>query len=252
MERGTVDNAMPNSGERSDIGPLPDWAARYIMTQDYRDLQVLLGNGRVSGSVPWHFVDGNTGNYLSIKDRPKVWLDARGTSSSFGADALPAGAFDYKTGWVPDLAHQPSLNFVPYLVTGDRYFADELSAQANWSLANQWTTHRQKSPSQDLVFFGEVRAFGWTMRTLGEAAYILPDTSPLKVHLENVVNNNLQWVISTYLNGPDLTKVRHEECLKDYLMILGTIRGRQIFMELLTLDERLCRCCDGYPCGARL
>ncbi len=27
MGRGTIDNAMPGTGERSDIGPLPDWAA---------------------------------------------------------------------------------------------------------------------------------------------------------------------------------------------------------------------------------
>ncbi len=150
------------------------------MTQDHRDLQVMLGNGRVSGSVPWHFIDGATGSYLSIKDHANVWLEPRGISPSFGKDALPAGMFDYRTGFAPDLAHQPSLSFVPYLVTGDRYFADELSAQSNWTLANVWTANRQKSPTKDLVFFQEVRGFGWTMRTLGEAAFLLPDASPFK------------------------------------------------------------------------
>ncbi len=201
MKRGTVDNAMPGTGERSDIGPLPDWAVRFILTQDYRDLQVLVGNGRVSGSIAWHYVGNQDGNYISIKDHPNVWLESRGISSSFGKDALPKGMFDYRTNFIADLAHQPSLSFIPYIVTGDRYFADELTAQANWSLANVVPSNRQKSESKDLVFFQEVRGFGWTMRTLGEAAYVLPDSSPSKTYLTGVVNNNLQWLQNTYVDG---------------------------------------------------
>ncbi len=200
MGRGTVQNLMPDPGERSDIGPLPDWAARYILTQDYRDFAVLLGNGRVSGSVPWHFIDATTGTYLDINNHPLVWLDSRGTSRDYKNDALPADVFDYQVGFIPDVAHQPSLSYVPYLFTGDHYFADELSAQASWTIANVWPANRWQSDTKDLLAFQQVRGFAWAMRTLGDAAFLLPDTAVLKPHFVSIIQNNIEWVNESFVS----------------------------------------------------
>jgi hypothetical protein len=35
----------------------------------------------------------------------------------------------------PDDEHQPSLALVPYLLTGDRYYADEMAFWANYGIA---------------------------------------------------------------------------------------------------------------------
>ncbi|WP_052336009.1 calcium-binding protein [Rhodopirellula sallentina] len=199
LGRGTVDNAMPGTGERPDIGVLPDWAVRYVLTQDYRDLAVMLGNGRVSGGVPWHFV-GDDGEYLSIDDHPLLWLDHRGVSRYYGDDAMVSDAFDYGSDTLPDLAHQPSLSYLPYLMTGERYFADELTAQANWSMASVWTPGRLKSSTNDLVYHQQVRGFGWTMRTLGDAAFALPDDHINKELFGDIITNNIDWVRTTFID----------------------------------------------------
>ncbi len=201
MGRGSVENSMPLVGERSDIGPLPDWAVRFLLTQDYRDKEVMLGNGRVSGTVPWHFWDDGIEDYVSVVNHPKLWLDPRGTGSYHGSDRLPSDIFDYSVNFQVDTAHQPSLNYVPFLITGDRYFADELAAQTSYTVGNVWTPNRLRSDTDDLVFFQQVRGFGWTLRTMGDAAFLLPDGSKAKLEVDQMIDNNLDWLIEVFVDG---------------------------------------------------
>src|SRR5207249_6821163 len=113
-----VTQAMPTTGGRVDIGPETAWTARFLLSQDQGAEQVMLANADASGSVPWHFRDEATGQYVSIDNHPKLWIDYRGADPAlYGADALPT-AYAPGGGWAPDTAHEPSLSYVPYLVTG--------------------------------------------------------------------------------------------------------------------------------------
>ena len=43
---------------------------------------------------------------------------------------------------IPDDAHQPSIAYVPYLITGDRYYAEEMAFWANYSMLRTYPAER--------------------------------------------------------------------------------------------------------------
>ena len=122
---------MSDVGGRSDIGIMPAWNARYLASQDATALKTMLANADASGSIPWHYRDEATGEYLRIDQHPKLWMDARTNWPEFGSDGLANGfAKGTAVGWEMDTAHQPALNYLPYLVTGSQYYLDGLMAQS--------------------------------------------------------------------------------------------------------------------------
>src|SRR3954470_2552714 len=93
-----------------------------------------------------------------------------------------------------DNAHHPSLAFVPYLLTGERYFADELAYWANFSLLGSFASDDNRKGAQGLLIGNEVRGIGWALRSLGDAAAYLPDGSPLKSYLAAKTLANLAYL----------------------------------------------------------
>ena len=72
MQSGTVERTMPGPGGRDDIGILPRWSALYLLTQNPDMLDVVLGTGDISGSIPIHYRDERTG------ERPRETLPTTG------------------------------------------------------------------------------------------------------------------------------------------------------------------------------
>ena len=104
-----------------------------------------------------------------------------------------------------DNAHQPSLAFVPYLMTGDRFFADEMAFWANYCLIGSYANDYNRKGRQGLLIGNEVRGIGWALRNLGDAAAYLPDADPMKRYLaDKVVNNlnDLEVYAQTFKSGP--------------------------------------------------
>jgi hypothetical protein len=201
--------AMPTTGGRFDIGPTTGWAATYLVSQDERAENVMLANADAAGSAPWHFYDGATGRPVTITDHPKLWLEYRGTDATYGKDA-PSDPIDSKEGgWQLDVAHQPALTYVPYLVTGSRYYLDELEMQGAYSLA--WYEPSNRGYDQGLVDSGQVRGMAWTMRTLSDAAFILPDGDRLKRYFVTMLNNNLDHFVKKYVTDGALNAAGETE-----------------------------------------
>ena len=78
------------------------------------------------------FVDEKTGLAVRITDHPNLRISDRPGS---GPDALKEAWNPTSTGWKPNDSHQPSLNYLPYLLTGDQYRLDEIHAQLSWNIA---------------------------------------------------------------------------------------------------------------------
>lgn len=96
---------------------------------------------------------------------------------------------------IPDNAHVPSLAYVPYLITGDRYYADEMSYWANYVLLRtfQDNYYKARSGSKGLLNSNETRGIAWGLRNMVDAAAYLPDGDPVKAYLVQKVANNLNW-----------------------------------------------------------
>ena len=95
--------------------------------------------------------------------------------------------------------------YLPYLVTGDYYYLEELQFWGMWNVFSSNPGYRDTSSG--LVMSDQTRGQAWSLRTLGEAAYISPDKDSLKSAFNNILNANLDWYNANYTNSPSANKL---------------------------------------------
>ncbi|NNL90428.1 MAG: hypothetical protein HKP25_15315 [Marinicaulis sp.] len=189
---------FPTTGARGDIGIVPQWISHFLLAQTEAAKRVMLANAEAAGAVPWHFADDETGAPISIDHYPKFWSDQRGTQSKYGADRPHPDIFDSRDGgWSIDHAHKPALIAIPYLVTADRYYADELAMQAAFSIFGRWPDLREGGVKA--IDIEQVRASAWSLRDLSDAAFLLPDAHPSKNYLKSALQRNLAMMVDKYI-----------------------------------------------------
>lgn len=192
MSKALVTPYMPGTGGRPDIGPLPTWAVRYLATQDPRAAKVLFANADASGSIPWHYVDEKTGEIARIDTYPKLWLDYRDKSEMLKSRFTTKG-----TDWDPDVAHMPSMTYLPYLLTGSQYYLNEMQVAANYVMASMNPAYR--GYEKGIIDRHQLRGQAWALREIANAAFILPDKHPLKAYFQKRLANNLHQYLDKYL-----------------------------------------------------
>jgi hypothetical protein len=187
---------MPTTGGRPDIGPTTGANALWLVTQDQTAAQYALGQADAAGSVPWHFFDPTTGNYTSVSQYPNLWTDPRGGSGPPGG--LTQQVDPTNTGWQPDQAHQPDLSYDAYILTGDRYYLDQINAQADASILASWSWFRAQGGYTDIVANGwdQIRQQGWSLRQIDEASWANPDGSAEKAYFTQVAADNWSYLVS--------------------------------------------------------
>ncbi|WP_108867035.1 gliding motility-associated C-terminal domain-containing protein [Aquimarina aquimarini] len=208
MDNGNLTSYMPRTGQHADIGPLPDYGARYMLTMDSRAYFNTLANGNSGGAYQIHFRDKNTDLPVSIDDYPYIGIrrisDTRNPST--GKYEVPAnqgvGFYAITNGLsrhTPDSDHQPSIAYLPYLITGDYFYLEELQFWTTYNFMNLAVGYR--GMSKGLYNKGQVRGQAWNMRTLGQTAYITPDNHTLKKYFEEKLNNNLREYKRQYVDN---------------------------------------------------
>jgi len=199
MSNMDINDYMPATGANADIGPLPRWASIYLLTMDARAQFNTLVNGDAGGSYQIHYRNKTTDLPVTIDDYPYMTLLGR-EGDTYNPDTGQYEAFpDVSNGldkYTPDDAHQPSIAFLPYLISGDYYFLEELQFWANYNLIQMNPYYRDLQ--KGLLNRGQVRGQAWSLRTLGQAAFITPDSHPLKAYFDEKVRNNIDWYTSEY------------------------------------------------------
>lgn len=240
--------SMGNAGAQPAIGPLPRWASVYIVDPDVRAYHWMLANADALGTYSIHYRDPATGWPVSIEKHPYVtianWASANNVSrqntaegAKYKADLLPGCVNNvvvtrcneawYGTGnpysW--DNAHQPAESYVPYMVTGDYYYMSELAFGA--SLNNLWSNEAYRGYSKGLIDLshGQIRGKAWVLRNLAEAAYLLPDSYPLKDELNAVVHNSLDDWNKNFSSNPNANPLHIMEADAIYNLNGGTRNG---------------------------
>ncbi len=211
MSTGLATRAMPTTGGRPDIGLMPGWAAMYLLGMDPRAREMTMGTADLAGSWSMHYRDRRTGLPVSLLDFPYMTLvgnpgdtrnPATGKSEMFPA-CVRRGACD--TPNQHDISHQPAFSYLPYLLTGDYFHLEELQFWAMYDVFNSNPGYRDAS--KGLLRPEQVRGQAWALRTLGEAAYITPDTHPLKRHFARILDDNLDWYNASYADNPQANRL---------------------------------------------
>ena len=195
---GGVTAYMETTGGRADIGPLPTWAVFYLLDPSRENQETLFAAADAAGSVPWHVRDMRTDGPLRVDQNPNLWLDGRGEADP---PVMARKFYWWDTSWAPDDAHQPSLSYLPYLLTGSQYWRDELAMQAGYVLMSIDPRYREND--KGLLLGSQVRGLAWDLRTLATAAYILPP-GPYQAYFQGRLEANLQEIIRRYVNGRDM------------------------------------------------
>ncbi|MBI3897221.1 MAG: hypothetical protein HY308_02875 [Gammaproteobacteria bacterium] len=193
-----INPVMGTAGGRSEIGILPGFTAAYVMSMDARARQALLAVGTLAGSFSIHFRDKNTDRPVSITTYPDLTLLGNPGDTKHPFPAC-SGDCTNSPSLVPETAHQPSLAYLPYLITGDRYHLDELQFWADYNAFVSNPAYRANA--QGLVKWDQVRGQAWSLRTLAQVTLITPDDDPLKNYFSTILDYNLAWYRDHLVNG---------------------------------------------------
>ncbi len=172
LHEGIIHNHMPGTGGRPDIGPYPDWAVVYLLvggSKLYRANLHADGNGggafyihaRQDPDTPGYDVK----NFVRPKGGPRTMPSRRETRTK------------------PDGAHTPAIGYITYLLTGDKYYAEEMSFWASYQLSFY--------PYRGLTTSFPLRHQAWGLRMVVDAAFILPTGHPLQGYFTKSVNTYL-------------------------------------------------------------
>lgn len=202
MANGMAVPYMPQTGGRPDIGLLPGWAVVYLLSMDRYAKAATLGTADLAGSWSSHYRDKTTDRPVSLVDYPYMTILGH-YGDTYNPITKKYEAFPDCTGCInpnqADAAHEPSFAYLPYLVTGDHYYLEELEFWAMWNLFQSNPGYRDNV--KGLFHANQVRAQAWILRTLADAAYITPDQDPLKGQFVKFLSDNLDWYNSTYANS---------------------------------------------------
>lgn len=199
MAAGIIEKYMPTTGGRPDIGLLPVWQAFYLLTMDPRAYEISLVTADQGASFASHYRNEKTRRPLTLEDYPKFSTNWNLVGHGSGQLQL-ADTGGYTDPLTPDAAHEPALDFIPYLITGDRFYLEELQFWAEWNLTGTDPIYRNFASG--LVKWDQVRAQAWSLRTLAQAAYITPDNDPLRAVFLRQLRANIDWYTNTYVKNP--------------------------------------------------
>jgi hypothetical protein len=188
--------AMPTTGERQDIGLVTEYQAQYICTADSNALDTVRAQGEAAGTVPWHMRDENTNAPINFQTYPKAaWYTGQPGNGTPYVQTV-------KTPITVDDAHQPALSYVPYLLTGDPYYLEELQFQATWNYGSFSVGYRPT--------LSQPRQFAWSMRTLGQCAKVTPANVPSwllpPTYWASMLTAHRVFFETNYVNNPALCK----------------------------------------------
>lgn len=207
MGSGMAAAYMPGTGGRPDIGLLPGWAATYLLSMDRRAKDVTLGTADLAGSWSSHYRDRQTDRPVMLKDYPYMTIlgnpgdtynPATRQREAFPSCATPTACTSNNRA---DTSHQPGFAYLPYLVTGDYYYLEELQFWAAWNSFSSNPAYREHA--KGLFKSDQVRGQAWSLRTLAQAAYITPDSDVLKEPFRQMLNHNLNWYSAAYPDHPE-------------------------------------------------
>jgi len=175
--------SMPTTGGRLDIGLNPSWNVSALLSGDWRDREIALGQAELAGWWKRHIREGdpaksNFGRTIHCHTRGTYgFLDSRFPGNT--ADAVTVIDAGAANGWQSDIAHHPDPFSIPYLMTGDPFFLDGLEM---WHGCNSlWGNPGYRNYNHMTCYGdGQCRAMGWMYRTLFSAAALLPDADPLR------------------------------------------------------------------------
>jgi hypothetical protein len=176
MDSAGLDTAMASTGDRSEIGPFTEYQAEFLISGGLAALSSLLAQGEACGSMPIHWRDERTGAVVDVFQYPGLSCDSSGAPMLPAAEN-PGPVRSDRRLFEVDQSHTPSPAYLPYLLTDDPYFLEEMEGLATMAICLQ-SYHRRLYNRPGLVYLGQTRSFAWSIRTLFQLGAVAPEHPP--------------------------------------------------------------------------
>lgn len=201
------------TGGRPDIGLAPAYYAAAVLSMDKRAKDLMLASADIAGSFRIYRRDDsdgpNAGEPMDLLHFPYATLlgrqDDTWNPETGQKEALPTPAPNSPPTSDPDTAHQAAFSYLPYLLTGDYIYLEDLHFWCNFCLYVDNPGYRGNV--NGLVKPDQVRGQAWSMRTIGEAAAITPDSHFAKARFNHWLDCNLDWYNAEYTDNPAANKL---------------------------------------------
>jgi hypothetical protein len=165
-------NFMAGTGDNHQIGLLTEYAANYAIFETPQSLTSLRSEGEWCGNWCTHIRDDATGAVIDVRNNKLRFKADGGTINN--APAVNVGGN-------PSFVEVESAHFypcanMPWLLTEDPYYLEELQFGCNWQILYAHY-HRSQQKLEGLVYPGQTRSFAWGMRDL----FLVAATTPVVV-----------------------------------------------------------------------
>jgi hypothetical protein len=199
----------------------------YVLTGDPSARVVMMNLSRAGGSVPWHQTDetcspdclswGGLTINTSVITGSSLWPPGLANGNPcMGGTPCPSGNW---WGGGPDWwAHPSDFNSMPFMFSAKYFDLRELQYTANH--INYWQPNFYSIGGYSTG--GEQRRNAWGLKIMERAAYITPDSYPLKSYWTTEVANNLNYQLQLYR---DLDITHHHGMLRFHIHSPGNGSG---------------------------
>lgn len=218
---------MGTTGERSDIGFITGWQASYLQSPTDAWWKIVLDQAEAGGSFPWHIRDErgtpvnfyrtSTADGAGIADRLQLNSHSNSVGKSGylplpGSSASALTEAGATTVWTLDQAHQPALFYLPWLLTGDPYYLEEMQFANSYNTL--YTTWDRTADNIADLTENQVRGVAWNLRTMLGLRASTPESVPSwllpRSYYERQSRENAAELIREYVNGTyPLAKTLH-------------------------------------------
>ncbi len=192
MDRAGIAQHMQGTGQTqgNNVGYITGIAALALLSGKDSHMQGVLDQAEGYGTVPVHNRT-NDGQILNILRADRIFpdidnfeLERRQDSSKPWVVSTAPHLIDHQNDYLPDYvkvdtAHHPNFHLIPFLLTGDPYYLEELHFKCMFSMTwSRWYRTHNKAKQTLMVETGQVRSIAWNLRDLVHAHYLTPDDTP--------------------------------------------------------------------------
>lgn len=199
---GIGNKRMSGGGDRPELTMQPEWCLLWELYKTQTYWNFMLDMADQFGSVSKHAHKSDGTPYTLVDDVNFYFTASPHTTAQNNA------MFIQHDGAGNGSSHMPDMCFIPYLVTGDRYYAEQVRDGAVYGITNQTEERRSGmdgSTSEGLLWYGanEKRSIVWAIRDLVHYLAYCPDGDANRSWLTTIYNNNVAEEAVLLAREPD-------------------------------------------------
>jgi len=183
------------TGERADIGIVTGWQSDYLCVGS--NLQTILDQAEAGGTLNWHVRDRTGIAPMDLFVYPKATMYSSGNGADPYIKRTSCTVDGMKMAY--DTGHSPAQAYLPFLLTGDPYYLEEVQFQANMDFLMDPPQSRYRKVGRYLA---------WSMRNTLYALAATPENVPdwllPKSYWQDHLDGYLIWVQEKMASGDPL------------------------------------------------